>query len=82
MPDGVPFRRLSTGPVSIGEGCFLGPGVIVSDGACIGKFSVIGPGAVVLSNIPDYSVYMARPGMFMGSTVKQPSSPPTAPDPA
>jgi acetyltransferase-like isoleucine patch superfamily enzyme len=42
----------------------------VNDGASVGDFSVVGPGAVVITNVPDYGVFMARPGMLMGSTVK------------
>lgn len=70
MKDGVPFTRLTTGPVNIGTASFLGPGVIVNDGASIGNYCVIGPGSVVQTNVPDYAVFMARPGMMMGSTIK------------
>jgi len=72
--DGTPFKRMTTGPVHIGEACFLGPGVIVNDGASIGRFSVIGPGAIVVADIPEYSVFMARPGMLMGSTARHEGS--------
>lgn len=70
MPNGVPFRRLSTGPVIIGECCFIGPGVVVTDGGNIGRYSAIGSGAVIMNVIPEYSVFMPRPGIFVGSTIK------------
>jgi len=79
MPNGVPFKRLSTGPVFIGECCFIGPSVTITDGANIGRFSVIGSGAIVMSVIPEYSVFMPRPGMFMGSTIKKAAEPAPAP---
>jgi len=76
----VPFRRLTSGPVMIGECCFIGPGVVITDGADIGRYSVIGSGAVVMTKVPEYSVFMPRPGMVMGSTIKDAAgTPPTAP---
>jgi acetyltransferase-like isoleucine patch superfamily enzyme len=74
MTSGGPLVRQTTGPIVIGQGSFLGPGVIVNDAANIGKFSTVGPGAIVMTDIPEYGVYMARPGMLMGSTIKQTDS--------
>jgi len=44
------------GPVSIGDGSWLGLGVIVVDGVKIGKGCVIGAGVVVTEDIPDFAV--------------------------
>ena len=68
--NGVPFIRNSSGPIRIGENCLFGGSVQVTDGINIGRFCVIGAGAVVMNNIPDYSVFMPRPGMIMGTTQK------------
>jgi acetyltransferase-like isoleucine patch superfamily enzyme len=68
MKKGVPFTRYSNGPIRIGECCFLGGNVQITDGAVIGRCSVVGAGAIVMSSIPEHSVYMPRPGMIMGST--------------
>ena len=48
------------GPVSIGDGCWIGENVCVI-GAKIGRNCVIGANAVVNSDIPDYSVAVGIP---------------------
>ncbi|MSY44417.1 MAG: acyltransferase, partial [Actinobacteria bacterium] len=48
-------------PVSIGSGSWLGHGVIVLPGVAIGRNVVIGAGAVVTSDIPDFSVAVGNP---------------------
>ena len=53
-----PLRQLS--PVRIGYGSWLGHGVCVV-GANIGRHCVIGAGAVVTRDIPDYSVAVGSP---------------------
>jgi len=69
MKEGVPFKRFSLGAISIGDCCFVGGSAQITDGVSIGRHSVIGAGSVVMSNIPEGSVYMPRPGMIMGSTL-------------
>ena len=49
------------GPVSIGDGSWLGMGVIVLDGVTIGKGCVIAAGAVVTRDLPDYAVAAGVP---------------------
>jgi len=68
MRDGRPYSRYTMGPIEIGKTCFLGGSATVTDGCKIGDCSVIGAGAVVMSDIPEYSVYMPRPGMVIGKT--------------
>lgn len=53
-----PIKQIST--VRIGEGSWLGIGVVVI-GANIGKHCVIGANAVVTHDIPDYSVAVGIP---------------------
>lgn len=50
----------SKGPVSIGDGAWLGENVCVIS-ARIGKNSVIGANSVVISDIPDFSVAVGAP---------------------
>ena len=46
---------------TIDDGCWLGHGVIVLAGVHIGKKCVIGGGAVVTKDIPDYSMAVGNP---------------------
>ena len=47
--------------LSIGEGCWLGAGVIVLPGVTIGKGSVVGAGSVVTKDIPENVVALGVP---------------------
>ena len=48
-------------PVTIGDGCWIGGGVIILPGIKIGEGSVIGAGSVVTKNIPANSVAVGNP---------------------
>ena len=48
-------------PVRIGKNCWLGAGVIVLPGVCIGDNSVIGAGSVVTRDIPPNTVAFGNP---------------------
>ncbi|HEV8206905.1 MAG TPA: acyltransferase, partial [Acidimicrobiia bacterium] len=45
----------------IGSGSWLGHGAIVLGGASIGEHVVVGAGAVVTGDLPDYSVAVGNP---------------------
>jgi acetyltransferase-like isoleucine patch superfamily enzyme len=51
----------SKGPVIIEDGCWLGAGVTVLDGVRIGKGAIVGAGAVVTRDLPDYAVATGIP---------------------
>ncbi len=51
----------SKGAVSVGDDSWLGANVTVLDGVKIGKGCVVGAGAVVTRNLPDYSIAMGAP---------------------
>lgn len=51
----------SQGAVIIGDDVWLGAGAIVLDGVRIGKGSIVGAGAVVTKDLPDYSVAVGVP---------------------
>ncbi|NEQ84957.1 MAG: maltose O-acetyltransferase [Moorea sp. SIO2I5] len=51
----------SKGPVVIGDDVWLGAGAIVLDGVRIGKGCIIGAGAVVTKDLPDYAVAIGVP---------------------
>ena len=48
-------------PITIGEDCWLGAGVIVCPGVTIGPRCVIGAGSVVVKDIPDDSMAVGNP---------------------
>ena len=47
--------------VSIGEDSFIGAGCIILPGSKIGKFCIVGAGAVVKGDFEDYSVIVGSP---------------------
>ncbi len=63
--DDVSVPITQTGSISrgirVGEACWLGAGVKVLDGTCIGKYSIIGAGAVVTKDIDEYKVAVGIP---------------------
>lgn len=55
------FCRTYALPITIGNNCWLGGGVIVLPGVTIGDGSVIGAGSVVTKNIPENSLAVGNP---------------------
>ncbi len=51
----------SRGPVTIGEGTWIGASATIIDGVTIGKGCVVGAGALVTKDIPDFSIAMGSP---------------------
>lgn len=51
--------------VSIGEGAWLGHGVVVCPGVTIGRNAVIGANSVVLEDVPDYCVAVGAPAKIV-----------------
>ena len=61
---GTPMREqpiCSKGGIKIGDEAWLGTGVVVLDGAHIGKGAVIGAGSVVTGHIPDNAIAVGNP---------------------
>lgn len=53
-------------PVVIEDGASLGAGVIVVAGCRVGRFAMIGAGAVVTSDVPPYAVMVGVPARQVG----------------
>jgi len=51
----------SRGPVSIGEGTWIGASATILDGVSIGKGCVIGAGSLVTKDVPDYAMAVGVP---------------------
>lgn len=51
--------------ISIGHDSWLGAGVIVLPSVKIGKYCIVGAGAVVTKDVPDYSVVAGAPAKVM-----------------
>lgn len=54
--------------VEIGEGSFIGFGANILPNVRIGRMCVIGAGAVVTRNIPDYAIAAGIPARIVGTT--------------
>jgi maltose O-acetyltransferase len=52
---------VSARPIIIGDGVWICSGAIVCPGVTIGAHSVVGPGAVVMRNVPAYTIVGGNP---------------------
>lgn len=55
----------SRGPVRIGEGTWIGASATILDGVSIGRGCVIGAGALVTKDIPDYAIAVGSPAKII-----------------
>ena len=56
-----------SGCCEIGDGCFIGTNATVLPRVKIGKWSIVGAGAVVTKDVPDYSVVVGNPAKIIRS---------------
>lgn len=54
-----------SGCCDIGDGCFIGTNATILPRIKIGKWSIIGAGAVVTKDLPDYSVAVGNPARLI-----------------
>jgi sugar O-acyltransferase (sialic acid O-acetyltransferase NeuD family) len=50
------------GDISIGEGSFIGSGVIMKDKIKIGEGSIVGAGTILINDVPKLSLVVGNPG--------------------
>ncbi len=55
------------GYVQVDEGAHVAPGALVREERRIGRFAVVGLGAVVVEDVPDYAVVAGNPARRVGS---------------
>lgn len=65
----VPIQALgrSSKGIEVGEGSWLGAGVLVLDGVRIGSRAIVGAGSVVKVDVPDLGVAASRPAKLVGT---------------
>ncbi|NNG00363.1 MAG: acyltransferase [Desulfobacteraceae bacterium] len=55
----------SRGPITIGDGAWLGVGVIVTSGVTIGEGAVVGAGSVVTKDVPPNTIAAGNPAKIV-----------------
>lgn len=58
-------NKITSSPIHIKKGAFIGAGVIILKGVSIGTHSIIGAGAVVTKSIPDNEIWAGNPARFV-----------------
>lgn len=58
--------------IEIGDNAWIGAHVVVLDGCRVGRDAIIGAGAVVNSDIPDYAIAVGIPAKVVRSRVEKP----------
>lgn len=66
----IRFQGAKRDPIVIGSGCWIGAKVTVLAGVTIGNNCVIGAGAVVTTDIPDYTIAVGNPARVVKHLVK------------
>ena len=63
----IPYKHqpLAPAPVTIKEGAWIGENVSILPGVTVGKRSIIGTGAVVTKDVPDYSIAVGNPARII-----------------
>lgn len=58
------------GPITISYGASIGAGAIILPGVTVGKFALVGAGAVVTKNVPDHALVLGNPARQIGYVCK------------
>jgi len=61
----VLFNELKFKPVVLKDGCDVGYGSIIMPGVTIGEGAIVGAGAVVTKDVPDFEVWAGVPAKFL-----------------
>lgn len=55
-----------SGYCSVGTGSHIGPGVVLRDRCHVGRFAVVGAGATVVADVPDFAIVAGNPARVIG----------------
>lgn len=58
-------QGLITKPVRICEGAFVGLGAMIMPGVTVGKHAIVGAGAIVTKDVPDYATVVGAPARIV-----------------
>lgn len=58
-------QGIVTKPVRICEGAFIGLGAMIMPGVTVGKHAVVGAGAIVTKDVPDYATVVGAPARIV-----------------
>jgi UDP-2-acetamido-3-amino-2,3-dideoxy-glucuronate N-acetyltransferase len=53
-------------PIELRDGCSIGAGAIVVAGTVVGRFALVGAGAVVTRDVPEYALVVGNPARRIG----------------
>lgn len=52
---------LTCKPIRIQKGAWIGANAVILAGVSVGKYAIVGAGAVVTKDVPDYAVVVGNP---------------------
>jgi acetyltransferase EpsM len=65
----VGVNAVVCGYATVREGAHIAPGAVVREGLTIGRYSVIGLGAVVIENVPDGAIVAGNPARVIDTDI-------------
>ncbi|MBX9774054.1 MAG: hypothetical protein K2Y71_06535 [Xanthobacteraceae bacterium] len=54
-----------SGYCKLHAGAYVGPGAVLRDSITVGRFAVVGVGAVVVADVPDFAVVAGNPARLL-----------------
>lgn len=57
-------------PVVLEEGCYIGVNAVILPSVTVGKFAIVGAGAVVTKDVPPYTIVAGNPARQIGDVRK------------
>ena len=67
-PDGSPKQEgdWEVGPITLRYGASIGAGAVILPGVTVGRFALVGAGAVVARDVPDHALVVGNPARRVG----------------
>lgn len=75
----ISLQGITCQGITVEDGAWIGGGAIILDGVRIGKNAVVGAGAVVTRDVPDYCVAAGNPARIVRDLRSQPAAPAKVP---